>query len=90
MVRATAAVMLMLYGGVYPPGHDATSFGNIASHADALIDAYCLPATLSTTDTAAIGVANRIAVHLVNHAIWMSAQDCGAFGEPCYLDECRW
>ena len=73
MVRATAAQMLILYGGTYPPGHDATSFTAIALHADAWIDAYCLPATLSTTSTAALGIANMVAVHFVNHSLYLSA-----------------
>ena len=73
MVRATAAQMLVLYGGKYPPPHDAASFTAIALHADALIDAYCLPATLSTTDTSAIGVANRIAAHMVIKSLWLAA-----------------
>ena len=72
MVRATAAQMLVLFGGTYPPGHDATTFGNIATHTDAWINAYCLPSTLSTTDAAALGVANMIAVHFVNHALYLS------------------
>ena len=72
MARATAAQMLILYGGVYPPNHDATTFGNIATHADALIDAYCLPSTLSTTSTTALGIANRIAVELVHHSVWLA------------------
>ena len=73
MVRATAAQMLVLFGGTYPPGHDATTFGNIATHTDAWINAYCLPSTLSTTDASALGVANMIAVHFVNHALYLSA-----------------
>ncbi len=73
MVRATAAEMLKLFGGTYPPGHDATSFGDVAVHADALIDAYSLPAVAPTTGIEILGLANRIAVHIINHAQWLSA-----------------
>ena len=64
MVRATAAEMVKFFGGTYPPGHDATSFGNIATLSDSFINAYCLPATLSTTGTDEIAAANMWAVDM--------------------------
>ena len=73
MVRATAIEMLKLFGGVHPPPHDATSFGAVCPHADALIDAYVYPCTVSTTSTVALGVANRVAVHIINHSLWIAA-----------------
>lgn len=73
MVRATAAEMLKLMGGTYPPGHDATSFGNFAAQTDALLDTMALPSTLSTTGTNEVAFANRKAVELVVRALWFSA-----------------
>jgi len=73
MVRATAAEMLKLFGGTYPPGHDATSFDNFAAQADSILDTEALPATLSTTGTNEVALANRIAVQLVIWSLWMSA-----------------
>jgi len=73
MARATAAEMLKLIGGTYPPGHDATSFGNFAAQADAIIDTKALPASLSTTGTNEIALANRLACRLVIRSMWMSA-----------------
>jgi len=73
MVRATAAEMVKFFGGTYPPGHDATSFGNIATLSDSFINAYCLPATLSTTGTDEIAAANMWAVEMVTDALWLAA-----------------
>lgn len=73
MVRATAAEMLKLSGGVYPPPHDATSYGNFAAQADAELDTMALPGTLSTTDTKAVALANREAMRFVIHSMWIAA-----------------
>jgi muconolactone delta-isomerase len=73
MVRATAAEMLKLFGGTYPPGHDATSFGNFAAQTDAILDTKAIPSTLSATGTNEVAFANRVAVNLVLRALWLSA-----------------
>lgn len=73
MVRATAAEMLKLFGGKYPPPHDATSFGNFAAHVDAELDMMALPGTLSTTGTNEVALANREAYRLVLHSLWAAA-----------------
>lgn len=73
MVRATAAEILKLFGGSYPAGHDATSFGNFAAQADAILDTYALPATLSATGTNEVALANRVAANLVLHSLWAVA-----------------
>lgn len=73
MPRATAAEMVKMMGGVYPPGHSATTFGNFALQADALLDTEALPGTLSTTGTKEVALANRLAVNLVLRGMWMSA-----------------
>jgi hypothetical protein len=73
MVRATAAEMLKLFGGIHPAGHDATSFGDFADQADAILDTESLPATLSASGTNEVALANRIACRLVLHSLWMSA-----------------
>ena len=74
MVRATAAEILKLFGGVYPPGHDATSLGNFAAQADAELDMMALPSILlSTTGTKEVALANREGYRFTLHAIWSSA-----------------
>ena len=73
MVRATAAEMLKLFGGVHPAGHDATSFGNFAAQADSELDMMALPGTLSTTGTNEVALANREAYRLVLHSLWAAA-----------------
>jgi len=73
MVRATAAEMLKLFRGTYPPGDDATSFGNFAAQVDAELDVMALPGTLSTTDTNAVALANREAYRMVLHSMWAAA-----------------
>jgi len=76
LVRATAAEMVKLFGlaaATYPPGHDATTFGNYAGQVDAELDTMALPATLSTTDTKVIALANREACRFVMHSYWMNA-----------------
>ena len=73
MPRATAANMLILFGGTYPPGHNVTSFGNFAVQTDALMDTLALPGTLSTTGTNEVALANRLACRLVIRSMWMAA-----------------
>ena len=76
MVRATAAEMVKVFGlaaATYPPGHDATTFGDFAAQVDAELDTMALPATLSTTDTSVIALANREACRFVIHSFWMNA-----------------
>lgn len=65
--------MVKMFGGKYPPGHTATTFGNFATQADALLDTEALPDTLSTTGTNEVALANRLACNLVIRAMWMSA-----------------
>ena len=73
MVRATDTEMLKLFGGVHPPGHDATSFGNFAAQADSILDTWSLPSTLSASGTNEVALANRVAVWLVHNSMWLSA-----------------
>ena len=73
MVRATAAEILKLFGGHYPPGHDATSFGNFAAQVDAELDMMALPGTLSAAGTNEVALANREAYRLVLHSLWAAA-----------------
>ena len=73
MARATAAGALKLFGGTYPPGHDATSFGNFVVQADALLDTEALPGVLSTTGTNEVALGDRVLYNLVIHSMWASA-----------------
>ena len=73
MARATAAGALKLFGGTYPPGHDATSFGNFVVAADALADTEALPGVLSTTGTNEVALGDRVLYNLVLHSMWASA-----------------
>ena len=73
MVRATAAEMLKLFGGIHPPGHDATSFGNFAAQTDSELDMMALPGTLSAAGTNEVALANREAYRLVLHSLWAAA-----------------
>ena len=73
MVRATAAEILKLFGGTYPPGHDATSFGDFAAQVDSELDMMALPGTLSTSGTNEVALANREAYRLVLHSLWAAA-----------------
>jgi len=73
MVRATAAEILKLFGGIHPPGHDATSFGNFAAQVDAELDMMALPGTLSTTGTNEVALANREGYRFVLHSLWAAA-----------------
>jgi hypothetical protein len=80
--------MLKLFGGTYPPGHDATSFVDFAAHADAIIDTEALPNVLSPTGTNEKLLANRIAVNLVLRSMWASAGgDLSGKPEPLVLDQ---
>lgn len=81
--RATAAEMLKLFGGAYPPGHDATSFLAFAAQADSEVDTWALPAVLSTSGTNEVALANRRAVFLVHKSIWLAAGGVmSGFPEP--------
>ena len=73
MARATAAGALKLFGGVYPPPHDATSFGNLVAQADALLDTEALPGVLSTTGTNEIALGDRVLYNLVLSSLWAAA-----------------
>ena len=76
MVRATAAEVLKLMGGVYITGSDATNVAAILAEADYELDDYALfhyKTTLSTTDTAVISIANNLALRKVLHWIWQQA-----------------
>jgi len=77
MVRATAAEVLKLFGGSYPPGTDATNIGNLCADADYHMDAYAkkiaYDSTLSTTDTGVIYAANMTVAQLGMHALWIQA-----------------
>lgn len=76
MVRATAAEVLKLFGGSYPPGCDATNIGNLCAQADYHMDAYAKDlgyTSLSTTDTGVVYAANMTVAQLGLHAIWIQA-----------------
>jgi len=73
VARATAAGALKLFGGTYPPGHDATSFGNFVAQADSIMDIEALPGVLSTTGTNEIALGDRILYNLVLNSMWASA-----------------
>ncbi len=88
MARATAAGALALFGGVYPPPHDATSFGNLVAQADALADTEALPGVLSTTGTNEIALGDRILYNLVINSLWGSAGgDLSGKPEPVVMTE---
>ena len=70
MARATAAGALKLFGGTYPPGHDATSFGNFVAHADGIVDVEALPAVISTTGANEILIGDIVLYNLVIHSMW--------------------
>ena len=73
MARATAAGALKLSNGIYPPGTDATSYGNLVAHADYLVDTEALPGVLSTTGTNEIALGDEVLRNLVNHGVWTTA-----------------
>ena len=88
MVRATAAEILKLFGGVHPPPHDATSFGNLAAQIDTLMDTEALPGVLSTTGTLEVALANRIGFNLVNWSVWgLAGGDLSGKPEPVVMTE---
>ena len=88
MARATAAGALKLFGGTYPPGHDATSFGNLVAAADALVDTEALPGVLSTTGTNEIALGDRVLYNLVLHSMWASAGgDLSGKPEPVVMTD---
>ena len=74
--RATAAEVLKLFGGVYPPGVDATNIGNLLASADYAMDGYALKhfkTDLSTTDTAVIHASNMTVAQLGLRVLWYQA-----------------
>ena len=86
MARATAAGALELFGGVYPPPHDATFFGNLVDHADALVDTEALPGVLSTTGTNEIALGDRVLYNLVIHSMWaLAGGDLSGAPEPVVM-----
>ena len=88
MARATAAGALKLFGGTYPPGHDATSFGDLVAAADALVDTEALPGVLSTTGTNEIALGDRVLYNLVLHSMWASAGgDLSGKPEPVVMTD---
>jgi len=70
MVRATAAEVLKLKGGVTTIyGWDSTAIGNLCAQADALIDTAALPGSLSTTGTNEVALANRAVLWLIEQSV---------------------
>jgi len=73
MVRATAAEVLKLMGGSYPPGLDATSVGNLCADGDYILDGYVkttYKTDLSTSATDVVSIANHIVFRLCMRALW--------------------
>lgn len=86
MARATAAGALNLFGGVYPPPHDATSFGNLVAQADALLDTEALPGVLSTTGTNEVALGDRVLYNLVLNSVWaLAGGDLSGKPEPVVM-----
>jgi len=76
VVRATAAEVLKLFGGVYPPGTDATNIANLCADADYHLDGYAkskYKTDLSTTDTSIIYAANLTVAQLGMRLMWYQA-----------------
>jgi len=76
MSRATAAEVLKLTGGVYPPGTDVTNIGNLCDDADYHMDGYAkkfYKTDLSTTDTSIIYAANLTVIQLGMRIMWYQA-----------------
>ena len=74
--RATAAEVLKLFGGSYPPGTDATNIGDLLAQADYHMDGYAkkyYSTTLSTTDTSIIYAANITVAQLGARIMWYQA-----------------
>lgn len=94
MVRATAAEVLKLFGGVYPPGTDATNIGNLCAKADYHIDGYAkkhYKTDLSTTDTSIIYAANLTVAQLGMQLMWYQAGGklSGQSRPPILTDEVK-
>lgn len=88
MTRATAAGMLKLFGGVYPPPHDATSFGNFVTQADALVDTEALPGVLSTSGTNEVALGDRVGANIVIWSLWgLAGGDLSGKPEPVIMTE---
>ena len=91
MARATEGEMKKLTGGKYLPGHDATSYGNVAAQTDAEMDLIANPQTLSSTGTLEVALANRTAVDVVLWGIWAGAGGVlSGFPEPGNLNNERY
>ena len=76
MTRATAAEVLILFGGVYPPGTSAANIGALLDNADYHMDGYAkkfYDETLSTTDTSIIYAANMTVAQLGARIMWYQA-----------------
>ena len=76
MVRATAAEVLKLFGGTYPPGTSAANITDLLTDADYIIDGYVrkhYKSSLSTTDMAVIHMANQIVARLGMRILWYQA-----------------
>ena len=77
---------MKLFGGVYPPPHDATSFGNLVVQADALVDTEALPGVLSTTGTNEVALGDRVLYNLVIHSLWaLAGGDLSGVPEPVVM-----
>ena len=86
MARATAAGALKLFGGVYPPPHDATSFGNLVAQADSLMDIEALPGVLSTTGPNEVALGDRVLYNLVINSMWsLAGGDLSGKPEPVVM-----
>ena len=87
MARATAALVLPRLGNAYPTGWDAVSVGALCAPADAILDGYTYPITLSTTEAGAIQMACDIVLRLMRIADMMqSAGGAIAVSGRSYLD----
>ena len=94
MVRATAAEVLKLFGGVYPPGTDATNIGNLCADADYHMDGYAkknYKTDLSTTDTSLIYAACMTVAQLGMRIMWYQAGGrlSGQPADPILTDEVK-
>lgn len=86
MVRATDSEIVKLSGGAYIGGMDGTAYDNFAAQVDAELDTMALPATLSTTGTKEVALANREAYRFVLHAEWSAGGGAGrGIPEPMSL-----
>jgi len=73
VARATAALVLPRLGNSYPTGWDAVSVGALCAPADAILDGYTYPITLSTTDASCIAVAIDIVMRMMRIADMMQS-----------------